>query len=266
MWIFISMYDNVFQPVQKLSEATRIYPGGLCDILFTPIENVLTWPIINPLTGGIDDDIELKPGATLYAAEFNNQTKEFNEEKKESTAGHFQDKLINATLPGNVTDNILALGTMDYHRFLVIFKDKNGEYRFFGNEDSGAKIMYKYTSGDYNSSRNRDIKIIWSHANPAPIYQGALTEISASIGGSLIMIASFKVKDVGTPMITDATTYDNVLLANKRPMVFQDGRLLPDLVNDIDTEQYVTKDLSGTEITWNNGGVNLDQIIRIFAY
>lgn len=258
------MYENVVKPIGKLSKATRIYPAGLCKCLYTPWENVLTWPTINPETGGIDDDIELKPGTVLYTAELNKQTQSFDEETQKGSAGTSRPMEINATLPGNTEENILILDTMMYHKFLVVFEERDGIFRFFGNQDSGADLSFKYTSGDNSKSRNRNIKFSWAHSNSAPVYKGSLSLIPIT-GGTLMAIAAFKVKDAGTPMITGDDEYDNALLENKTAMVFQDGRLLPPLVNDIDTEQYVTKDLVDTTIVWHNGGVNKDQIIQIFG-
>lgn len=266
------MYGNTFQPVQKIEQAPRIYPGGLCDILFAPIENVLTWPEIDPTTGGIEDDIELRPGTQLFAAEFNDKTKEFNEETKDSAAGHFHDKVINATLPGSTNDNTLALGSMKFHRFLVIFKDKAGVYRFFGDEDSGAKITYKYTSGDYGSSRNREIKILWASQNPAPIYQGTLTTIPVPTeGGSFMFIERFKVK-AGQPIEPGESFYTNALIENKKVFVLiNEQKILSGTVNDTEFDRYIDKDVADDNFTIRDSNddplaLNENDNVEIYAH
>jgi hypothetical protein len=237
------MYGNVFQPVQQLTEAVKIFPGGLCDVLFTPYENVLTWPTIDPQTGGVSDEIILEDGAEMFSAEFNKLTKKFQEEVKETNAGTHHEFVINATLPGNVNENVLALGTMLFHRFLVIFKEKNGVYRFLGNEDSGAKITYNYTSGDGDSSRNRIIKITWSHPNPAPIYLGTLTEIPiTTTGGSFMFIERFKVK-AGEAIQPGESTYANALIEGKKVFVIiNEQKVLSGSVNNMDADRYIDKD------------------------
>lgn len=266
------MYDNVFQPAQKLSKAPRIRPGGICgDILFTPIENVLTWPEVNPETGGIDDDIELKPGTQLYVAEFEKTTNEFTEETKDASAGHYHDKQIGATLPGNVALNVLALGTLKFHRFLVIFKD-NEVYRFLGDEDSGAKIDYKYTSGDVDSSRNRDVKITWSSQHPAPIYQGSLTDIAPpTSSGTFMFIESFKVK-AGQPIIPGESSYTSALISGKNVFVIiNEQKILKQAVNNMDADRYIDKELASD--TWTlvdaNGDpvpINENDNVEIYAH
>lgn len=254
-------------PAGTIYEAPQIKPGGLCDIIYTPWENVLAWPAVNPETGIIDDDITLKPGAILYTAETNNKTQSFTEETKDAIAGHFHDMIVNATLPGGVNNNTLTLSTMKYSRFLVIFKDKNGEYRFLGNEDSGAELNYLYTSGDNDTSRKRSLKFTWQHINAAPIYKGTLLNLNPTTsGGTIMLLARFKVGASGAPMIGGDTVYTNALLENKNVFVFRDREKDPELVTGITFEPYITKNYSGTTITWNNGSVNDEQIIEIYTY
>jgi hypothetical protein len=188
------MYENTVKPVSALTEAARIYAGGLCPVYFTPFENVLEWPPINPLTGRVDGTIVLRADASIYLASFNPQTKEFTEATKESPAGDWHEMVLNATLPGNSAENILSLNAILYHRHFVLFKDKHGEWRFFGNEDYGAKASYQYTSGDFNTSRNRKIKFAYSGPNAAPIYRGDLPEIAEGL---------FLITDDGDFIFTD---------------------------------------------------------------
>ncbi len=245
------MYGNVFKPVQGLSEASRIHPGGLCEILFTPWENVLTWPAIDPLTGGISEEIELKPSTVLYTAELNEQTKIFGEETQEASPGHFHQMEVGATLPGNVPGNVLILSTMKYHKFLVIFKSRNGDYRFLGDEDSGAKLSYKYTDGDRDKSRNRDVKFNWSNQNAAPIYLGTLSEIPIIIasGGSFMFLEAFKVK-AGQPIEPGGSTYSNSDIENKKVFVIiNEQKVLSTDVNDMDGDRYIDKSLISDSFT-----------------
>jgi len=267
------MYGNVFKPVQGLSEASRIYPGGLCEILFTPRENVLTWPTIDPLTGGISEEIELRPSTVLYTAELNQQTKTFGEETQDALPGHFHQMEVAATLPGNVPENVLILSTMKFHRFLVIFKSKNGEYRFLGDEDNGAKLSYKYTEGDNGKSRNRDIKFTWSSQNAAPIYLGTLSEIPVEIasGGSFMFIEAFKVK-TGQPIEPGGSSYTNTDIENKKVFVIiNEQKILSTDVNDMDGDRYIDKDLASDSFVIRdmNGdalALNENDNVEIYAH
>lgn len=267
------MYGNVFKPVQGLSEASRIYPGGLCEVLFTPWENVLTWPAIDPLTGGVSDEIELRPSTVLYTAELNQQTKIFGEETQEASPGHFHAMEVAATLPGNVPENVLILSSMKFHRFLVIFKSKNGDFRFLGNEDSGAKLSYRYTDGDGGKSRNRELKFNWSHQNAAPIYLGTLTEIPITIasGGNFMFIEAFKVK-AGEAIEPGGSTYTNALIENKKVFVIiNEQKILSTDVNDMDGDRYIAKSLLSDSFTIRdmNGdpiALNENDNVEIYAH
>ena len=267
------MYENVYRTVQELSAASRIYAGGLCDVLFTPIENVLTWPEIDPETGGISDEIELRPGTVLYTAELNPQTQSFEEASQDSNAGKFHPMELNATLPGNAGETILTLGTMLFHRFLVLFHERDGIYRFFGNEDSGAELDYKYTSGDTSKSRNRNIKFTWSHANAAPVYLGTLSEIPITIasGGNFMFIEAFKVK-AGQPIEPGGSTYTNALIENKKVfVVINEQKILSTDVNDMDGDRYIDKDLASDSFVIRdmNGdalALNENDNVEIYAH
>jgi len=247
------MYGNVFKTIQGLTEATRIYSGGLCELLFTPIENVLTWPPVNPETGGIDDEIILRPGTVLYTAELNPKTLSFDEETQKAAPGRFHAMGIDATLPGNVQENVLTLGTMIFHRYLVIFREKDHTYRFLGNEDSGAELSYKYTSGDNSKSRNRAVKFTWSQANHAPIYLGTLTEIPIEIasGGSFMFLERFKVK-AGQPIEPNGSSYTNSEIENKKVFVLiNEQKVLSGDVNDMipGADRYIDKELLSDTFT-----------------
>lgn len=267
------MYENVVRTVQKLSKASRIFPGGACEVLFTPYENVLTWPAINPETGGVDDEIELKPGTVLYSAELNPQTKSFDEKTQKSSAGKSHLMELGATLPGNVQENILTLSTMLFYQFLVIFKELDGTYRFLGNEDSGADLEYDYTSGSKDKSRNRNIKFTWSAPNAAPVYLGALSAVPITIasGGSFMFIEAFKVK-AGQPIEPGGSSYTNSVIENKKVFVIiNEQKVLSTDVNDMDADRYISKALLSDTFTLvdANGdpvAINENDNIEVYAH
>lgn len=245
------MNENVFQPVQQLSKASRIFPGGLCKCLFTPRENVDTWPLINPQSGGVDDEIILKAGTVLYNLELNPQGRTFNERTRRTSAGRPHEFELNGTLPGNVAENILTLNTMLFHEFLIIFQELDGMYRYLGTEDSGPTLDYDYTSGNNSKSRNRDVKFIWSHANAAPVYLGALSQIPIEIaaGGSFMFIERFKVK-AGQPIEPNGSSYSNDLIEGKKVFVLlAEQKILSGSVNDMDGDRYIDKELLSNTFT-----------------
>lgn len=170
------MYQNVFSPVQHIRRPA-VKPGGYCWLVFTPVENILTWPSLDPLTGVIASAIVLKEGKTWYEAKVVDKDRFFTEAIKVSDAGHYWEHSISSYIGGNNSNQTLNAGTLPYHRYVLMFKDRDGQIRLVGNEDAGADIFPDYTSGDIDASRRWNYRFVWQHLNPAPIYIGDVTGI-----------------------------------------------------------------------------------------
>jgi hypothetical protein len=262
-------WHNTYLPIQPIIQPTAIHPGGLCSIVAIPIQHIQSWPQPNPQTGIIDDEITLLPGKQFFTIYCVDKDRRFTEELKYSKAGPFLDINISLMVPGNVVDTTISLAEKQYHRWLLIAKDKNGEYRLIGSQDAGAILTYDYSSGDMDSSRRRNIKFTWQHSGPAPIYKGSLVGLLPA-NSTIMLIERFKVKDTGTPMTTGQYSYTNESLANRKLWLIINREKVPEQVNDMIGEQYVEKPLSSNTFTIKSSGlpsgVNLDDIIEIYAH
>lgn len=263
------MYHNVHQAVDHLRKAPRIRPGGLCSIAFALHRQVAAWPEVNPETGIIDDEIQLVPGAILYTIEATDKGRSFEEVQKRSAAGAYMDISVNGIIGGNTTNNTLIASAMMHERFVVIVKDRNGEYRLIGNEDSGAKFSYSYSSGDRDASRLVNIGFTWQHPLPAPIYQGVVINYLTE-NMSFMFLTAFKVKDAGTPMTTGQSSWTSGALVNKKPFVLLNQAKVPSEVNDMEGEMYIDKPIGSDTLTFKSNelpvGLNENDIVEIYAH
>lgn len=173
-------YFNTYTGVQH-QRPESIRPGGLCYIYFTPKENIQTWPSLNPVTGLCEGLFVLHPGKTWYELKLVNSDRSFTEEQQESAAGHFFRQQVAGYAAGNGTSRILSSGTMPYHDYVVIFKDRDGTIRFLGDPDTGASYSNTYSSGDGNTSRKRRYTFAWQSKNPVPIYKANIVIIRNDI-------------------------------------------------------------------------------------
>lgn len=268
------MYANVYFPVAALQKAP-VKVSGMCSIKIFRKEDVLAWPAINPVTGVMDTAISLKPGKFIYSCPLIDQTRLFDEEPASDDADDFFNITVKGNVPGSNASNILSLQTMRYHQWGIIAEDRSGIVRLVGNEDSCAKLSFKYGSGTLNESRKTELVFKWQHSQSAPIYTAETFTII--IGGIIIQagclqkLMQFKVGAPGAPMDDTDTELTDVAFANKRLLVLADGIALPIDYGDgaIDwsgsISRHLEKPLAGDNITFI-GGVIDNETIEVYAF
>lgn len=268
------MYFNVHMPVTSLDRAP-VKHSGLCSIKYFRHEDVLTWPELHPVYGYIKDSIELKPDTYLYFAEAADSFRSFQESSKKSEAGDYFDISVEATLRGSSIGNILSLQTMMYHQWGIIVEDRNGVSRLIGNQDSGAKLMYDYTSGNRTDSRKTQLRWQWEHPNAAPVYGAQAFNIV--IGGIIITAGCiklhkrFRVGAPGAPMVEGDTLLTDPLFPNAKFLVIAGGLALPlddgtsSIGFDSAIERHIYKPLASDTIEFV-GSVIDQEIIEIYAW
>lgn len=141
-------------------------------MVYTPFENVDIWPSLDPATGLIASAITLKEGKKWYEAKVVDKDRFFTEVMKVSDAGHYWEQSVSAYIGGNNSAQTLNSGTLPFHQYVLLLKDRDGQVRLIGNEDCGADCLLDYTSGDVDTSRRWNYRFVWQHLNTAPIYLG----------------------------------------------------------------------------------------------
>ncbi len=267
-------YDNVYMPVTSLPKAP-VKTGGLCTVKFFRHEDVLSWPPVDPLTGIISASITLKPGTFLYYATLIDQTRSFEELQKEAAPGDFFETIVRGALQGSNASNSLTIKTMILHKWGLIVEDRNRISWLIGNEDTGAKFLNDYRSGDVKTSRKTDLTWKWESPLGAQKYTADAFEII--LGGLLItagciqFVKRFEVGAAGSPMNQGDLLFISSLIVNKKVLVVVDGMLLPvdDLSGDVDwtgsIQRRVEKAFASNTINFVGGVVN-EEIIEIYAY
>lgn len=268
------IYENVFTPVASLTKSP-VKTGGLCRIALFKWDDVFSWPIVDPATGCLATEINLKPGASMYVLECVDRGRIFTESKKRSSAGSYYDIEVNAELAGNSSGNTLSVATMDFHDFGIIVNDRDGLQRLIGSPDCGATLVHDYSSGDIEVSRKRKLKFTWQHPTKAPIYlSNIITITSGGITisvGRMSFITRFRVGEEDAPMGAGDTSLTDAAFANANLMVIASGFILPvdDLtgVNDLSgsIERHIEKALFSDTAEFK-GGVALNELIEIYSF
>lgn len=268
------MYHNIHQPFANLVH-TLPKAGGICSITAVKWEDVLTWPEMDPLTGILITGLQLKIGGQFYTIEATENDRTLKEEMKLSDAGPYMDIQVTSKLAGNNAGNTLSLDAAKFHQWVLLVQDRNGDRRMIGNEDSGARLSFDYTTSDIDGSRMRNLKWLWQHLNSAPTYSAAAYNIT--IGGAtfsvgtLTLLTIFQVGKAGAPMADGDTLFTHAGLTNKKALILADGIALP--VDDGSGAinwagfigRHIQKTLASATATFV-GGVNQDEIITVYAF
>lgn len=265
---------NIYKPVQSLQKSP-VATGGICSLTIFKIEDVEQWPEPNPQTGIIDAAIQVKPGKSLYIVQAADKGRTFDEELKYDNAGPYLDIQVEAMLAGHNVANMLTLQTSQFHRWGIIVADRNGVYRLVGSHDSGAKLTYKYNTGDASSSRKVNLSFTWQSPLPAPLYQATVFNISIGgitiTAGKLTLIQRFRVGDAGAPMNDGDEYLNNAGFAGKNLLILASTQALPcddgsGSVNYAGSiERRYEKTFSGSQVHFV-GGVMKGEIIEIYAF
>jgi hypothetical protein len=267
-------YENVYAPLGNLTNVSP-RPGGICTITLFKWEDVSVWPTIDPTTGVLQDAVQLLPGKSFYTVTASEKDRSYDEEDKEGGAGPYVEMRLNCQLMGNDAALLLSLMAAQNQQFGIIYKDRDGMQRLIGNEDSGARILRKYSTGDVESSRKWQVGFSWSSQTNAPVYTTDAFTITiggtAFVVGTLTHVQIFQVNAPGSPMTDVDTTYTNPLLAGKKVLCLVDGTSLPvdDGSGAVDwtslLNRHIEKTDASTTITFV-GGVVDKEIIDIYAY
>lgn len=268
------MYQNVHFPVAAFAEAAVKSPG-LCSVKIFRIEDVLTWPAFDPLTGMLAASLVFKPGKTIYLLESIDASRIFTENQKLENAGRYFEITVNATLKGSTAAHHLTVGTLIHYQWGMLVADKNGVTRLIGNQDSGAEIISSYTSGQGTDSRKTELTFKWEHPQPAPIYTAAAFDIVIGgiivTAGALTLLYRFQVGAAGAPMNDGDAILVNEGFKNKNLLILADGTGIPidDFSGDIDwtgsTQRHAEHAPTSNTINFV-GNVVGEEIIEIYAF
>lgn len=266
---------NIYQGVQSILKADRIMPGGLCRILAFQHEDVLAWPSRNPETSVIDTAVDLKPGKSFYQVIASEKDRTFSEELKRAAEGPYFDIQVTSTVPGNTITTTLSVEAMIYHRWGLILKDRNGEQRLVGDEDSGAEFSFGYSPADITGSRKRQLRFTWQSPLSLPLYLPEAFNINVGgvivTAGSLQLIQRFRVGDPGAPMVDGQELLNNAGFAGKNLLVIASGIALAcdDGTGSIDftgsIERHYEKTYASATLKFVGGVVN-KELIEIYAW
>lgn len=95
-------------------------------------------------------------------------------EPVKSDEGEIYDHTITGFLPGESVVNTKVLNIIRKYRFLVIYQESDGTFRWLGNKDAGLQMNIRYNSGNRdNTAKGYNISFtgkLLLHAKPSKPY------------------------------------------------------------------------------------------------
>jgi hypothetical protein len=141
---------------------------------FTPgILNLFAIPIYN--IGKIENDvISLRNAIAYYQLVFANDSLKANYTPQKSDAGEYYQIDIEGFMPGESVVNTKILNIIRKYRFLVIYQESDGTYRWTGGMNAGLQMELDYNSGAGNDNAKgysiRFTGVLLNHPKPSQPY------------------------------------------------------------------------------------------------
>ena len=146
--------------------------GGLCQVLFVAIEDVLVWPVVNP-NSGFCEAPNMHVMEAFYQARMPKRGK--TEQTRRNDAGPYVETTIEVTIPFLDADNHRILDRLKYHQFALLVKDSEGTTYLIGTKENGATFTFSQDVGKVRKDIPATTGVFtWLSEDRAPIYTGLL--------------------------------------------------------------------------------------------
>lgn len=141
--------------------------GGICKFWYIPIEEVQSFPEVDPQNQFLKTDVVLKSGKFWRGpVPVPDKQLGLKETKKAGKSGPYHEIKVSAMYPGELAAGRVNLENMCWQQFLIVAQLRASQaYVLIGNEDAGMEFGFDYDSG--SAAGNAVItKLEWSIEQP----------------------------------------------------------------------------------------------------
>lgn len=141
------MYQTGYKGISKLSINTG-YIGGMCKWWYTPVENILTWPAIDPLTQHAKHKPAIKDGSFWYGpVTASNRQLGFDEKQKDGMPGNYYEWKVEGQCPG---DDRINLQNLPFHKYIILGVARTGNFWYLiGTQFSPLDFVHSINTGKH---------------------------------------------------------------------------------------------------------------------
>jgi hypothetical protein len=184
---------------------------GLYELKFVDVRDVVSIPRKNA-DGIIETDIVLASGKTWLVFPFTVDSLDYRETPIQNEQGILLRQQFKGSFPKGTPANVKELNRMNWQRFLVLGKDRNGYERLIGTLGSPARFSWNYSSGKKGGDPHSfDISFTAHHKDAAAFYQANVVvqtcpdAIVKNTAGTTLVV----VKSGNTAILADVTHTDS---------------------------------------------------------
>lgn len=144
------MYPTPYLPLQSLGKAPEFYNGGFCRWWYTPIENIASFPAIDPTNQRLAGEPILHDGKTWYGpVNVSDKYLGWKETQERSPAGIYFKEKVQGLVTGIESGSHVNLWNMAGHQYCIIGKLRaGGFYIILGNNEVGLDFDHETHSGE----------------------------------------------------------------------------------------------------------------------
>ena len=142
------MNNTAYLPLATIGQTGSTYEGGVCKWWYTPIENMIGFPDINPTTQQLKDSPRLKPGASWYGP-VNIPTYEvgYEEQDNMSAAGIYYKQKLVGNMPGANSAAHINIRNLSQKQLCVVAKLRaGGFYIVMGTDEFGMILNTQFST------------------------------------------------------------------------------------------------------------------------
>ena len=145
-------------------------PGGQM-FEFCRVDNIQAQLVV--VGGLLTQEVLLKPGTTIYTAEFLPETLSYRCRSKEKNNDSFFEHILSFKVFKRSGELNHSFETMENERYLVFFTNQNGMREVMGDKGHGAKFSWDSVDGRANEY---NCKFIYTSKNALPVFKPTVTD------------------------------------------------------------------------------------------
>lgn len=164
------MFQTGYKGIANIVRSNFFYTG-FCKLWFTPIENILSWPAVDPLTQFLSTEPVLKVGTTWYGPmKVPDKQSDFGETLQVTAAGPYYKQKLSCYLPGDDGYTRVNAANLVWSEFVFLGLVRAGGYfQVFGNDQNGVTLTENEFSNNTNNAAGRRFSFTANSLDPAQV-------------------------------------------------------------------------------------------------
>ena len=143
------MHPTQYKNLTSITRNTSSLAGGICKWWYTPIQNIASFPAINPVTQMLATQPILKAGTTWFGpVNIPKQRTGWKQTQDTAKPGKFYKHVVEGYVPGLDSDSQINLDNLSHHHICIVAKLRSGgHYIVLGNKETGCQYDDELNTG-----------------------------------------------------------------------------------------------------------------------